>query len=227
MVIENMAFEDATVTKLANIAELPKDNFMKKLSQEQHELFIKEEQEIKEFLEANKDFENYDESTKDGLYEKVIDMYNVYTKNIKTAKAVVNFTGLEIKTIVKMLTQSVKYDSTSIYYGLHLKKHMINEFPNVKNDGEKHDIEVTFSHAVTLHHLLSTVFVTGLSKDSIAFANIIFELGEVIRVYEHYDELSKTLNKTMGAWNLGLSADTGNQIEKLVAQTMLDEEVNK
>jgi len=220
-------FEEKIIDKLSNIAELSKDNFMKKITEDQHKFFDNQKNSILEYLKSNTDFENYTEDEKNEKFNSVIELFNIYSKDIKTCESIISFTGFELKTIIKLLNISVKYDSTSIYYGLHLKKYFLSNLPEVTSDSTPYDINITFSHAVTLHHLLSTITLKGLTKDSIAFANIIFELGEVIRIYDHYNAISSNVYSDIDIWNRELSKDKAEEVKKLVAQQLLDEELKK
>jgi hypothetical protein len=189
------------------------------LDPEDKELLDSTEKNILEFLDNNKDFDNYTEDHKNELFDTAIDMWNQLKDIIKNAKCSYKCTNLELKVIDKKLHQSIDYTAETIFYGLHLKKNFLDALPKNTNKDEfaQNDITVTFSHAVALHHLFSYITVKGLNKENYAFANILYYLTEVSKVYEHYNNMSARLNKAIMEWNMGLSKQDLSKLKEVVA----------
>ncbi len=210
--------ENDFVESLSNLNIADTTNFSL-LDSEDKELLDSSEKNILDFLDSNKDFDKYSEDEKNELFDKAIDKWNELKDIIKNAKCKYKCTNLELKVIDKKLHQSIDYTAETIFYGLHLKKNFLDVLPKNTNKDEfaQQDVIITFSHAVALHHLFSYVTVKGLNKENYAFANILYYLTEVSKIYEHYNNMSARLNKAIMEWNMGLSKNDLNTLKTAVA----------
>lgn len=218
--INTIKNEEDFVNKLADLKALPQDTDFNLINPETKQELETLENNINSFLQSNTDFENYDEDTKNKLFDEVVEMWNEMGEKIKNAVCTFESTGIEISTIIKKLQQSVEYTSETIFYGLHLKKMFIDTLPKFNSDFEIKNINISFSHAVALHHLLSSITVKGLNKDSYAFAHLLYSLQEVTKVYTHYNGISLRLNNAIGRWNLGLSSSEHQQLQTAINDTL-------
>lgn len=215
--------ENDFVTKLADINALPQDVNFDLLNETTKTELDELEKSINDFLVSNTDFENYTEDQKNTLFDQVIDMWDKMGAKIKHAVCTIEATGIEINTINKKLHQNVEYTSETIFYGLHLKNFFLDKLPKTTGDFDKKDINITFSHAVALHHILSAVTVKGLNKDSYAYAHLLYTLQEVTKIYSHYDVISKRLNNAIGRWNLGLTNTEFAKLNEAITETIVSE----
>lgn len=208
--------EQDFITKLADLKALPQDTNFSLINQDTKLELEKLEKDIVSFLESNRNFDNYTEEEKNTLFDTVIAMWDSMGEKIKNAVCTIECTGIEINTITKKLHQNVEYTSETIFYGLHLKKLFLDTLPKVSFDFEKINVDITFSHAVALHHLLSLITVKGLNKDSFAYAHILYSLQEITKVYTHFNNISLRLNNAIGQWNLGLSSETHQALNEAI-----------
>lgn len=183
---------------------------------------------IEAFIANNVDFKNYDEATKDKLFAELTEVkWKELSSLTKNAKNKFRVSGLEVSVIEKKLHQNIDYNAETIFYGVHLKNQFFTTLP-VKTDITKaYDLTITFSVAVMLYHLLSTVTVKGLNKEAFAYANVLYKLSEVSKLYTYYNNLSEMTSKKIGNWNRELSADDAQLLEKAVTLQMIEEETAK
>jgi len=215
--------EQDFVNKLADLNALPQNTNFDLIDQNTKEDLENLEKNINNFLVSNVDFDKYDEDTKNSLFDEVIGMWNTMGEKIKHAVCTFESTGVEVNTITKKLHQNVEYTSETIFYGLHLKNQFLDNLPKFNSDYETKNISITFSHAVALHHLLSSITVKGLNKDSYAFAHLLYSLQEVTKVYTHYNGISLRLNNAIGRWNLGLSSNEHVALNNAIVETLAAE----
>jgi hypothetical protein len=195
---------DSYVEKLGNLKNTEAN--LDLINEEFKTKFTEKSNELKEYLANNKG-NVINEDVKDQVFMGAITIWNDIITLIKEGECNVKLTGYEIKTLINKLTQSVDYSSESVFYGIHIKSNFINKLPNKVSDNVYYDINLSFSHATLVHHLLSTIIVKGLNKETYAYAHILHTLSEITKVFTHYDILSKHLNNDISVWNMGLSGD--------------------
>lgn len=219
--------EEDFVDKLSSIKSDSNDiNFNLLMGDVKNEIDEKNIQ-IEEFVKNNIDFNNYSEESKDKLYDEVIGYHDELKNLIKNAMCKFNSTGIEIKTIDKKLHQSVEYTTETLFYGLHLKKNFLNNLPKVNGEFEQYALTITFSNAIALYHVLSTLTVKGLNKENFALAHILYTLTEISKVYEYYDNMASRTHKMIMQWNLGLSQEDAKALNQAVTEQLLKEKIEE
>lgn len=175
------------------------------------------QQEIFDFINNNDPSAIEDEDEKNKLFMTMIDLWGEMKDLIKNAVCNIELTNLELKVMSSKLHQSVEYTSETIFYGLHIKKHFLNNLPKPKGgDFVSHTVPITFTQSVGLYHVLSETTVKGLNKETFAYANILYTLSLVTELYNYFDRLSAYTSKQMHEWNMGLrkEADAGTETEE-------------
>ncbi len=183
------------------------------------------EKEIYTFLNENNDFKSYTESEKDERFQNVISKQNELKDLIKTCKINLSLNGLEINFLENKLHSNIDYDYETIFYAVHLKKHLLNNLPSVKasDDFKLFETLVLLSDCVLLQHILTKLTVKGLNKSSLAFANICKKLSDVIVLYNFYENISMRLSKSIQEWNMELSKDEISLLQKEVLKHEITE----
>lgn len=170
---------------------------------------IEEKQaEILEFIETNSVEANKDktEEERTKLFMSCIEMWDEFKSIIKNTKCKINFTNIELKVIDKKLHQNVEYTNETIFYGIHLKKHLLDTITKSKGgDYSNTPVSISFSHAVALYHIISDLTVKGLNKETFAFGHVLYNLSEITEVYNYFDRVSSYTSKVIQEWNMGLS----------------------
>lgn len=173
------------------------------------------QKEIFDFIEKNDPTTlGNDEDKKTELFMEMIAIWDEMKNLIKEASCNVSFTNLELKVMSSKLHQNVEYTSETIFYGLHIKKHFLNNLPKVSGgDFVKHLVPITFTQAVGLYHVLSETTVKGLNKETFAYANILYSLSLITILYNYFDRVSSFTSKAMQEWNMGLQGVPTEQTE--------------
>jgi hypothetical protein len=172
------------------------------------------EAELNEYIKNN----SVSEENRDTVIDGAIEIWNQYKDLVKGGLCVFTLNNLEIRTVDKKLHSSVEYDTETLFYGLHLKKNFIDTLPSPKGDDYGvNEIEISFSNAIALYHVLSTLKVKGLSKEAYAFAHLLYKLSEISKVYQHYDAVSLRLNQSIGQWTMGLQPGQAEQLQAAIA----------
>jgi len=222
--MENKLTQESVVTNesqyvdtLSDVAKTAGTTNFSLLSDESKSAIEEKDAEIKKYLtEVVLTDEN-----RDTAVDAAIELWNQYKDLVKNGYCYFTLNNLEIRTVDKKLHVSVEYDTETLFYGLHLKKFFIDTLPNAKGDDFfTHDIKITFSNAIALYHVLSTIRVKGLNKDNYAFAHMLYKLSEISKVYQHYDAASTRLNQSIGQWTMGLNAEQAVELQNAVAETV-------
>lgn len=179
--------------------------------------------EIREFMASNNSIGLSDEE-KTKLFKTVVEMWNELRELVKTASCTVDLTGAEQKMLDSKLRQGVEYNAETIFYGIHIKKFILDKL-NRENFAKSatQPIEISFSHSIIIHNLLSGVTVKGLNPDTFAFGHLVYNLGEIIKIYSHYNDLTQRVNAEMAQWNMGLDAEETQQLHALVSEQVAQE----
>lgn len=177
---------------------------------------------IEESKKAIVDFIRGNEKTDDNFLN-ALDLWNAYKDAVKHAQCTFQINGLELKVIHNKLHRDVEYTTETLFYGLHLKRHFLETFPKTNKEFEEVKTTISFSNAMGLYHVLSDVKVTGLNKENYAFANILYKLSEISKVYQQYDQESSQINNEMRTWSMGIKADEAAKIQEAVAETVTSE----
>lgn len=226
---ENKEYELNVVDRLADIATVNSSELPDVLVDGYKEELEKLHASILEHLASNVDFDNYSEDEKNKLYDYAFIILDTYKAKIKHGICKFPLSGLEANTINKLTHQKVQYNSLTLFFGIHLKKYFFNKLvsTNFKTDNTIVDVEITFSQAIALYEILSSIVVTGLNKENYALANILFNLAEISKVYEHYNNLSQSAFKQIMEWNLQLSNLDMNALKGEISEKTAEEIINE
>lgn len=160
----------------------------------------------------------------DDTFVTSLELWNNYQSAVKNAICEFKINGLEQKVIYNLLHREVEYTAETIFYGLNLKRNFLGTFPKASNEFEEVSSTVSFSNAMLLYHVISEVKVTGLNKENFAFANVLYKLSEISKVYQQYDQESSQLNNTIRTWSMGIQKEEASKIEEAVAETVATEQ---
>jgi len=212
--------ENQYVDTLSDVAKTAGSTNFGLLSEESKVAINAKEAEVHEYLKNNV----INDENRDTIIDGAIELWNQYKDLVKNGSCFFTLNNLEIRTVDKKLHSSVEYDTETLFYGLHLKKFFIDALPNVKGDDFlTNDILISFSNAIALYHVLSTLKVKGLNKENYAFAHILYKLSEISKVYQHYDGVSSRLNQSIGQWTMGLNPAQAEELLASVNDTVTAE----
>lgn len=202
--------EDDFLNRLSDISTVGEDFSL--LEEGVKENIESKQKEIFDFIENN-DPSNLDEKEKNEKFMELIQIWDELKNLIKLGSCNIEFTNLELKVMRDKLHKNVEYTSETIFYGLHLKKHFLNNLPKIKGDDFiQHVVPITFTQAVGLYHVLSETTVVGLSKETFAYANILYSLSLITQLYNYFDRVSAYTSRRMQEWNMAIS-ETGTETD--------------
>lgn len=212
--------EKQYIDTLSDVAKTAGATNFELLSEESKNALVAKEAEIGEYLKNN----TINDENRDTTIDGAIELWNQYKDLVKNGICVFGLNNLEIRTVDKKLHSAVEYDTETLFYGLHLKKFFVDVLPNPKGDDfVQNAITISFSNAIALYHVLSTLKVKGLNKENYAFAHILYKLSEISKVYQHYDGVSGRLNQTIGQWTMGLNSAQAEELISTVTETVTAE----
>jgi len=212
--------ENQYINTLADVAKTAGTTNFDLISEDSKKSLTDKENEINEYIKNNV----INDENRDEIVDGAIELWNQYKDLVKNGTCLFTLNNLEIKTVDKKLHSSVEYDTETLFYGLHLKKTFIDTLPVVKGDEFlTNNITITFSNAIALYHVLSTVRVKGLNKENYAFAHLLYKLSEISKVYQHYDAISLRLNQSIGQWTMGLNPTQAAELKTVVEETVTTE----
>jgi len=212
--------ENQYIDKLSDIAKTSGATDFNLLVAESKTALETKEQEIKDYINTT----SFTDENKDDKVEAVIELWNQYKDLVKNAECTFAINSLEVRTLDKKLHNAVEYDTETLFYGLHLKKHFIDLLPATKaGDFEAHEMNISFSLAIALYHVLSTLKVKGLNKENFAFAHLLYKLSEISKVYQYYDGISLRLNQSIGQWTMGLNTTQVSELDSAIKEVVKSE----
>jgi len=173
------------------------------------------QQEILDFIENHPvdEMRNVSEDEKTSKFMEAIELWDELKNQIKNASCRMSFTNIELKVLENKLHKNVEYTNETVFYGIHLKKHLLNNIVKEKGgDYTSTQVDITFSQAVALYHIISDLTVKGLNKETFAFAHILYSLSEITEIYNYFDRVSSYTSKQIQEWNMGLNKEE-NQTE--------------
>ncbi len=182
--------------------------------------------EIKTFLAEHKDFDNYSEDQKNEYFDTVLNkMYNVELRElIRKADYTFKQTGVEFNFLKDWIKRHNTYDSTTVFYGIHLEATLLARYEKTKFEAEKeYDIVYQGGEPILVYNELCRKSITGLKEDSYIFAAILRKLAECTKIYNHYDDQSGLVYKSIQEWNFGLSDDKVKEFQKAITMDMAKE----
>lgn len=182
--------------------------------------------EIDEFLKSHADFDNYTEDQKNEYFEAVLNrMYNVELRElIKKAKYTFKQSGTEFNQLKDWIKRHNTYDSTTVFYGIHLEATLLERYKNLKIGAEEaKDFVFEGGEPILVYDVLTKKTVTGLKEDSYIFAAMLKKLAECTKIYNHYDNRSGLIYKKIQEWNFGLSAEKLKEFKKEITTDLAKE----
>lgn len=229
---EIITSEDSFLNKLADLPTSAQEPNFDLLSAGVKKQIEEKQQVVIDYL-TNTDPTTVEEDKKNEVFFEAIKLWDELKDSIKHAECNIVFTNIELKTLHKKMHNNLKYNAETIFYAMHLKKHFLNNLPKLTGgDFSTLPVKITFSQATALYHIISDIELTGLSKETYAFAHVLYHLSEITNVYNYFDRLSASTSKQIQNWNIGLSGinqETTNQETKMevVKDKDTDTDTNK
>lgn len=142
------------------------------------------------------------EEEKDELYGKAKELWGAYAKTLIDTKYTFYLNRKQYKFLSNLLRDQLEYDVNTIFLAIELTE-MLSEWYNTqkpKNDDEVTGFLSTPTDVTYMYHLIAKHKVKGLTADTYHFAKVLRKFGEISKIIQYYDNLSKVYSKTITDW---------------------------
>lgn len=183
-------------------------------------------QEIRDFM-ANNDGKGKSDEEKDALYAEGQKMWGEFSTLLNDAKFGLILNKPQYIYMTNLLLEKMEYDVNLLFFAIELTN-MLGNMKNMKdevkytNDVDPISFELTATDITYLYHVLQQHKVKGLGDKAYTFANIIRRIGDISKVFSHYDNESKDLSTAIQDWVRGFEDNVeiaGKTIEPVESET--------
>lgn len=178
---------------------------------------------IEDFISENQNITELPEIEKNTLYKSSTDNWNVYIDFLKDIDYNIELTGEEYHYIKDLITKDLHYNETDIFIAFKFKENFLDVVDNlqkINRDTKTYTIKVKIHDFTMLHHLMKNESVKGLGKQAVYFKNVIAAIGKIYKIFNVWNEESKTISDKIFNWTKGLLgedvADTTHDDRQLI-----------
>lgn len=184
---------------------------------------------IDTFIKTNNDFDNYTEEKKDALYQELFQTLYDDLRNTLKENTYYSFdiNGLEFNQLKTFVQDECHYDSSSIYYGIHLDATFFKRYDKKMAPESTTKVQLLSGETILLYEILCKKQIVGIKNSGYMFATTLRKLAECAKIYNHYDELVGKTFKSMTQWNMGLSEEKLQEFKKDIVKTMATEVIEE
>ncbi len=169
-----------------------------------------------------RDIENYmsnnsgvglSELEKDDLYAQAQSLLTELKKELRDVKFTFYLNRPQYNFLTNLLLTKIEYDINTVFIGLELME-FLSSIANSKyaNDTDIKGFDVDATELTYMYHLIQPHKVKGLTKDAHTFSRLLVRIGEVSKVVNYYDAMSKKLVDEISQWALKMDAVKGEAV---------------
>lgn len=142
------------------------------------------------------------DEVKDNVYGEAQVLWHKFKNTLDAVKFNFYLDREQFKYLTDLLLLKFEYDVNAIFYGLELT----DVLGSMKDRGVYSNANKYISYGLTatevtyLYHLLSQHKVKGLGKAAFTFAIIIRRIGEISKIFDYYNNVTKDLSKDITDW---------------------------
>ena len=163
------------------------------------------------------------EQEKDELYQTAQKMWHDFVESIKDAKFNFHLNRPQHKFLTDLILTKMEYDVNTVFFAIELTN-MMSGLKEAKytNDKDLLSFEVNSTEITYIYHLISKHKVKGLSKDAYTFANVLYRIGNISKIFNYYETSSKNLSTDVQNWVM--TFEEGIEYEKFKNQESIEVE---
>jgi uncharacterized protein YjaG (DUF416 family) len=163
------------------------------------------------------------EQEKDELYQTAQKMWHDFVESIKGAKFNFHLNRPQHKFLTDLILTKMEYDVNTVFFAIELTN-MMSGLKEAKytNDKDLLSFEVNSTEITYIYHLISKHKVKGLSKDAYTFANVLYRIGNISKIFNYYETSSKNLSTDVQNWVM--TFEEGIEYEKFKNQESIEVE---
>lgn len=156
---------------------------------------------INDFM-ANNDASGKSDEVKDKVYGDVQVLWHTFKNTLDSVKFNFFLDREQFKYLTDLLLLKFEYDVNAIFYGLELTDVLgsMKEKGTYTNTNKYISYGLTATEVTYLYHLLSQHKIKGLGKAAFTFANIIRRIGEISKIFDYYNNVTKDMSKDITDW---------------------------
>jgi hypothetical protein len=140
------------------------------------------------------------EEEKDRLYEGAKDIWRSYTSELKEVAYTFYLTEDQLNYLLNLLKNDLEYDVNTVFFVIELEKMLTSWTNSQQTDVKFRAFLADATETTYMYHLLAKHKVKGLTKETHLFSEILMKIGEISKIVAFYDNLAKTLSKTIQDW---------------------------
>jgi hypothetical protein len=140
------------------------------------------------------------EEEKDKLYEEAKNIWRSYTSELKQVAYTFYLKEDELNYLLNLLKNDLEYDVNTVFFAIELEKMLLSWENNEQNNLKFRAFLADATETTYMYHLMAKHKVKGLTKETHLFSEILLKIGEISKIVAFYDNLAKTLSKTIQDW---------------------------
>lgn len=179
------------------------------------------------------DIENYlkqnygqkkNESEKDELYKEAQRLWHLYVGSLRDVKYNFYLTKAQHKFLTDLILTKLEYDVNTVFFAIELTN-LLGSMKDLKFSTEKDliSIPVNATEITYIYHLISKHKVKGLTKDAYTFSKILLRIGAISKIFNYYENVSKTLSKEIQDWII--TFDEGVSLDDTASASFLQPQI--
>jgi hypothetical protein len=148
----------------------------------------------------------------DTLWEQALGLIKTHAQALRDSRYMITLKTEEFSFINKVLTTKLVYNRQDIFIALRVKENFLSvvEFP-AKATFETFGVDI--DTLTLLSYLIGKYEHQGLDKNAIVFANVVENLANISRVFEHYKNQGDAIMERAQNWVAGLEPEPEAEAE--------------
>lgn len=164
------------------------------------------------------------ESEKDELYKESQRLWHLYVSSLRDVKYNFFLNRAQHKFLTDLILTKLEYDVNTVFFAIELTN-LLGGMKDLKfsTDQDLISIPVNATEITYIYHLISKHKVKGLTKDAYTFSKILLRIGSISKVFNYYENISKTLSKEIQDWIV--TFDEGVSLDENASASFLEPQV--
>jgi hypothetical protein len=155
-------------------------------------------EEIENYINTN-DGKGKTDDEKDSLYLYAQKIWQEYSDLLQDTKYNFNLNKNQFKFLKQLLVSKMQYDVNTVFIALELENLLLDTY-KFADDYQLVPIQANATEITYIYHLIATHKVTGITKDTRTFAEILRKIGDVSKVFNFYETSGKNLAADVQDW---------------------------
>ncbi len=157
---------------------------------------------IRDFMLKN-DAKGKSDSIKNTTYGDAQKIWGNFRNSLDTTKFNFFLDKEQFEYLMNLLKNKFEYDVNAVFYILELTS-ILGEIESDGKKGFKENKYIGFKLTATdityMYHILAQYKVKGLNRGTVLFANIIRRIGEISKLFDYYNNITKELSTEIVDW---------------------------